>query len=85
MKIKDFSYLEVRGFAAQFLEILIDYDGGSNPVYIGYNVRPNAAQDSPTWYIVKLYYSGSNLTRQQLPVNGVRLVYQWALRTTYFP
>jgi len=84
MKVKDFSFLNVQGFAAQFMEILIDYDGGSNPVYIGYNHTPSADQGASTWYIVKLSYSGGNLVRQQLGSLGVTFSYVWTNRATYF-
>lgn len=84
MKVKDFSYLDVEGFMSQFMEIRIDYVGGDNPIYVGYNRTPNADVDASTWYIVKLTYSGSNLTRQQLGSLGVTFSYSWTNRATYF-
>ena len=84
MKIKDFSYLEVQGLAAQFLEIRIDYDGGADPVYVGYNPTANAGEASDTWFIVKLSYSGGNLVRQQLGNKGRTFSYSWTDRATYF-
>lgn len=84
MKIKDFSYLNVEGFMAQFMEIRIDYGGGAVPLYVGYNHTPNADTTADTWYIVKLTYTGSNLVRQQLPDTGVRFNLIWDDRTTYF-
>lgn len=84
MKVKDFSYLEARGLVSQFLEIRVEYDGSNNPIFVGYNHTPNAGVDSPTWFIVKENYTGGNLTRQQLPDDGVRFVYTWTDRATYF-
>ena len=84
MKIKDFSYLQVRGLASQFLETRIDYVGGSNPIYIGYNTTPNASEDVATWYIVKLSYTGINMERQQLGNLGIQFAYVWTDRATYF-
>jgi hypothetical protein len=85
MRIKDFSQLEVRGFFSQFMEVRVDYNGGASPVYVGYNQIPNAGEDAPTWYIIKLQYDGSdNFIYQQLPVNGVRFAYIWNDRSSYF-
>jgi hypothetical protein len=85
MKVKDFSFLEVKGFASQFLEIRIDYGAGSVPLYVGYNHTPNADPASATWYIVMLTYSGTNLVRQQLPSFGVTFTGIWNDRADYFP
>lgn len=84
MKVKDFSFLDVKGFASQFLEIRIDYGAGSVPLYVGYNHTPNADVNANTWYIVKLTYSGTNLTRQQLGNMGVTFTYNWTNRATFF-
>lgn len=84
MKIKDFSYLNVQGFMAQFMEIRIDYGAGTVPLYVGYNHTPNADTAVDTWFIVKLIYSGSNLVRQELPNTGVQFNLVWDNRSTYF-
>jgi hypothetical protein len=84
MKTKDFSLLNVTGLAAQFLEIRIDYNGGSNPVYVGYSLVPQADDNAPVWYIVMLDYTAGNLTAQHLGTLGNQWTYIWANRASYF-
>ena len=62
----------------------MDYDGSNNLIYIGYNKKPNAPTAESSWYIVKLTYSGSNVTRYQLPDTGAKFGYDWDNRTTFF-
>ncbi len=85
MKIKDFSYLNIVGLADQYLEIRYDYGAGTVPIYIGYNHTPNADPNSLTWFIVKLTYTGANMTYKQLPNFGTTFSGSWTNRTTYFP
>lgn len=84
MKIKDFSQVDVTAFFSQLMEILIDYNGGTQPVYIGYNNTPSADPGSETWFIVKLSYTGGNMTHQQLGSLGRQFAYSWTNRATYF-
>ena len=84
MKVKDFSFLDVKGFASQFLEIRIDYGAGTVPLYVGYNHTPNADVNANSWYIVMLTYSGTNLVRQQLSSFGTTFSGSWTNRATYF-
>lgn len=83
-RIKDFSVLDTIASSELFLEKRMDYDMGGNLIYVGYSQEPNAATTGLTWYIVKLTYSGSNVTRYQLPNTGIGFKYAWDSRTTYF-
>jgi len=82
-KLKDFSIAEVRGDLSLFLEQRIEYSG-DNPIYVGYNRGANAATDDETWYIIKMTYSGNNVTRVQLPDNGPQFKYAWDDRASLF-
>lgn len=81
--IKDFSILQNMADTAMFLEQRIEYSG-DNATYIGYSRVANAPTDQPIWFIVKLTYSGSNVTRVQLPDTGASFEYAWDDRATYF-
>lgn len=83
-KIEDYSRILTRANTELFLEKRMDYDGSNNLIYVGYNKTPNASVDATTWLIFKLTYSGSNVTRYQLPNNGPSFQYSWTLRTSYF-
>jgi hypothetical protein len=47
-----------------------DYAGGSNIIYMGVNSVSNADAGASTWFIYKLTYSGSDVTRVQGPLEG---------------
>jgi len=79
-----YDYAPVYGDLGMFLEKRISYDGSNNPEYIGYNREPNAATDIETWLVFKMTYTGTNLTRYQLPDDGVQWKYTWDDRATYF-
>ena len=83
-RVKDFSVLEIFEQADIFLERRQSYDGGGLLQYIGYSKNPNEDTAADSWYIVKLTYSGSSLTRYQLPDNGPSFSYVWDDRATYF-
>jgi hypothetical protein len=82
-KLQGYDRLESVADVGMFLEQRIDYDG-DNPIYIGYNKTPNCGTAVPTWFIVKLTYSGDNVTRVQMPSSGVAFDYAWDDRTTLF-
>lgn len=82
-KLKDYSIAELQGELGMFLEKRMSYDG-DNVEYIGYNREPNATTTDLSWYIVKMTYSGSNVTRYQLPDSGPQFKYAWDSRASYF-
>lgn len=82
--IKDYSHLDVFADASMFQEKRMENDVNGNPVFIGYNKRPNASTTALTWFIVKITYSGTAVTRYQLPDNGVQFKYAWDSRSSYF-
>jgi hypothetical protein len=43
------------------LQVRIDYDVDSNPIYVG-EARPGSASNAARWRIKKLTYSGTNMT-----------------------
>lgn len=79
----DFSSIEIRGSADQFLEKRYSYNTGLLE-YEGWCKKANAATDQDIWLIVKYTYSGSSLLRQQLPDQGPFFKYAWDDRATYF-
>lgn len=82
-RLKDYSWLTLEGDVETFLEKRIAYTG-DNPEYIGWNRQANASTTALTWFIVKMSYSGDNVTRVQLPDNGATFSYAWDSRNTYF-
>lgn len=79
----DFSIIPVHADANTFLEKRYAYSG-SNLEYIGWTNRANAPTSIPIWFIIKLIYSGSDVTHQQLPNAGTNFEYIWDDRATYF-
>jgi len=79
----DFSVLPIRGNADDFLEKRYAYLG-SDIEYEGWSKKPNAPTDEPIWFIKKNSYSGSLVTREQLPDEGPFFKYIWNDRATYF-
>lgn len=85
MRVDDYSRLSITGDVSQFLEIRMENDGDGNPIYIGYTEQPNAATDALVWFILKITYDGNGSpTLQELPNDGVRFIYAWDDRATYF-
>lgn len=85
ISVKDFSYLEVRGLASEFLELRIENDVNGNPVYIGYSKFANADTASAIWFIKKITYDGNQSpTYQQLSDLGLQFACIWDNRSTYF-
>jgi len=82
-QLKDYSIAELTADVGTYLEKRMSYSG-DNLEYVGYNREPNAATTDTTWFIIKMTYSGSNVTRYQLPDNGVEFKYAWDSRATYF-
>ena len=83
-RIKDFSILENFASSELFLEKRMAYDGGGNLEYVGYTRVPNESVDADTWYIIKMTYTGTSVTRYQLPDSGPGFRYVWDDRSTYF-
>lgn len=79
----DFSVIEIRGSADQFLEKRYAYTG-SLLEYEGWCKKPNGATDQPIWLILKYTYTGSAQVRQRLPDDGPYFKYVWDDRATYF-
>jgi len=48
-------------FTPSDLKKRIDYDGGSDPVYVGY-AAPGTAEGSAAWQIQKITYTGGLVT-----------------------
>lgn len=85
ISVRDFSFLEMRGDVASFLELRMENDSNGNPVYIGYTQYPNGSTAAPIWFIVKITYdSNQSPLRQILPINGRLFTYIWDNRATYF-
>lgn len=83
VKIADFSSINIRGQIDQFMEKRYAYTG-SNLEYEAWSKIPNASTAQPIWFIVKYTYTGSSVTRHQLPDDGVNFDYVWDDRATYF-
>lgn len=83
-RIEDFSYLKTLASTELFLEKRMYYDGGGNLEYVAYSRVPNESEDADTWFIVKMTYSGANITRYQLPDSGIAFKYVATDRATYF-
>lgn len=81
--ISDFSIADLQGDLGMFLEKRMAYDT-DNLEYVGYNREQNAATTDATWLIVKMTYSGTNITRYQLPDNGAQFKYTWDDRASSF-
>jgi hypothetical protein len=84
MKVRDFSYVEVRATMDEFMEIRREFNGAGQEIFRGYNHFPNASVDIPTWFILKFIYVAGNQERQQLPDEGLQFKYTWTARATYF-
>lgn len=84
-RIKDYSQLEVRGDANGFWETRIENDANGNPLYVGITKKPLTAEGAELWFIRKMNYDGNGyIDHVQLPDNGVRFIYSWTDRATYF-
>lgn len=79
----DFSIIPVHADADMFLEKRYAYNG-SNLEYIGWTHVADASTARPIWFIIKLEYTGSDVTHQQLPNDGTNFTYVWDDRATYF-
>jgi hypothetical protein len=79
----DFSVIPIHANADDFVEKRYAYNG-SDLEYEGWSKKPNASTDQPVWFIVKYSYTGTDLTRQQLPDDGPKFIYIWDSRNTYF-
>jgi hypothetical protein len=67
------------------LETRITNNASGQPLYVGWNLTPNASVSSPTWYIVKMSYDTNGfLDRVQLPDLGPGFFFEWSIQSTYF-
>ena len=82
-QLKDFSIADLFADVGMFLEKRMSYDG-DNLEYVAYNREPNAATTEATWFVVEMTYAGANVTRYQLPDNGVEFKYTWDDRAAAF-
>ena len=84
-EVKDLSKLTPVAEFSSFMEMRMENDANGNPIYIGYNKTPNAGTASASWFIVNVTYDANQSpTHQQLPNQGVRFIYVWDDRATYF-
>ena len=83
-RIGDYSIANAELDLSMLWEKRIENDGSGNPLYIGYNKEPNASTSTLGWFIIKNTYSGTFLTRSQLPDDGPQFKYAWDSRATYF-
>jgi len=61
-----------------------DNNADGNPIYIGYTPIPNGDPNLPIWYIQKIEYDGTAITRKRLPDDGIGFFYNWNDRVSYF-
>lgn len=66
------------------IETRIENDENGNPIYVGYSPIPNASTSEPVWVILKISYTGTSITRKQLPDGNIKFTYVWDDRTLYF-
>jgi len=60
----------------------LDYQGGTNPIYIG-RAEPGAAPTDPVWAIQRLTYDGNgNPTNVQWASGSIAYAFVWNDRTT---
>lgn len=76
----DYGLLTIEGITTQ--QIRIEYDASDNPIYIGW-AQPGANYTDAKWLIVKLTWSGENLTRMQFADGVSTYIKVWNNRTTY--
>ena len=69
---------------SNYCEMLFENDSNGNPIYIGFSTVTSAIGSMKAWYIIKLTYSGTYLTRVQTPYFGPNWNYIWDDRATYF-
>ncbi len=63
--------------------IKVDYDGGSNPVYIG-EAKPGTATSEKGWRIKKISWDASNNPTEVLWANGSNaFAFVWDDRASY--
>lgn len=65
------------------LNINLAYDGSDNLEYVGW-AEPGIADDAGGWFIIKLGYTGSNLTSVKHASGVAGNQYTWDGRTGYF-
>ena len=64
-------------------QTLVDYQGGTNPVYVGM-AQPGQAADFPAWQIKKIIYdTNGNPTAVRYAAGTTDFVAIWDERTTY--
>ena len=64
-------------------QVQIDYDGGTNPIYVGFST-PGAAGTDTTWKIMKLTWDGNdNPTEMQFADQTSAFTKAWDSRAGY--
>lgn len=70
--------------AAGELEIRVDYDGGTNPIYVGWAI-PGSTTAEAAWKIIKLTFDGNdNPTRIEHASDAPGFSYVWDDRASLF-
>ena len=64
------------------LQQRVDYEGGSNPIYVG-EARPGSSLMSSKWRIKKLAYTGNNVIRTSWANGTARFNKRWDNRALY--
>ena len=64
------------------LKMAQEVDGNGLPLYIGYAV-PGTAQSTAKWSIMKMSYSGTNLTKTEFADGTNEFSKEWDERTSY--
>lgn len=59
------------------------YDVSDNVEYVGYAV-PGTATSASGWFIQKLTYTGTNLTRVAIASDKPGFIYDWDSRASFF-
>jgi hypothetical protein len=83
-RIEDYSTIHNFANTELFLEKRMFYDGSGNLQYVGYTKTANGSTAAPIWFIIKLSYTGTSLSRYQLPNAGVNFGYILDNRVTSF-
>jgi hypothetical protein len=64
------------------LDQRIDYDGGTNPIYIGLAL-PGTADGTAEWQIYKMAWTDGNMTHLRWSDGVDEFSKKWTLRATY--
>ena len=76
--------MSITSFSSEGVTTKIDYDGGTNAIYIG-ECMPGTATSNTKWRIKKLTYDGNNNVTDIKWANSeaIKFTVEWDLRTGY--